>query len=359
MAEEQEEAARRQAMQRAIMGAVNELDRSHLSQSVNPMLGRATPGLANNPRNAPNIAAARILSGNPDTMGMALPLAMQRNEADKPLVLKPGEAAYGSRGERLFDNPAEVKKPEQSEFEKFFTNISQAKKAIANYPPGTVTHDAALAYLESKQSNKSDNRNVQLYNPETNEYFWATPDEANSMARNGFVPASERSRGGPKQYTEGQYQAAGFADRMASAEGLLEQAQASGANPSGLYDGWSLSNTTMNPSLQKYRQAQKDWVRAKLRKESGATIGDEEMATEIETYFPQIGDKPDTIKQKAEARRRATESMIFSSGGAYSDLVRQPARNSGAKSEQRNYVGWGENGKRLYRGEDGQLYEED
>jgi len=99
---EEQEAARRQAMQQAIMGAVNEFDPSHLSQSVNPIMGRPTPGLANNPRNAPNIAAARVLAGNPDTMGMGLQLAMRQPETTVPKVEEFYDEKTGRKVKRQF-----------------------------------------------------------------------------------------------------------------------------------------------------------------------------------------------------------------------------------------------------------------
>jgi hypothetical protein len=57
-------------------------------------------------------------------------------------------------------------------------------------------------------------------------------------------------------------------------------------------------------------------VRAKLRKESGAVIGPEEMAAEIQTYFPMPGEGQETIAQKAEARRRAERQMQIGAGSA-------------------------------------------
>jgi hypothetical protein len=68
---------------------------------------------------------------------------------------------------------------------------------------------------------------------------------------------------------------------------------------------------------QAYEQSAKQWIRAKLRKESGAAIGKDEMQQEFETYFPQYWDGPETIARKAAARLEATKGMIAESGGAY------------------------------------------
>lgn len=74
----------------------------------------------------------------------------------------------------------------------------------------------------------------------------------------------------------------------------------------------------MTPTDQQtYNQAAEQWIRAKLRKESGAAIGNEEMAKEFRTYFPQYGDSEAVIRQKADARAEATRGMISESAGAY------------------------------------------
>ena len=77
---------------------------------------------------------------------------------------------------------------------------------------------------------------------------------------------------------------------------------------------------------QSYKQAQEDWVRAKLRRESGAAIGKDEMRQEIELYFPQYGDKPETIEQKAKARRAATVNLMRESQGAFNSVY-APEKN--------------------------------
>jgi hypothetical protein len=78
----------------------------------------------------------------------------------------------------------------------------------------------------------------------------------------------------------------------------------------------SAANFALTDNEQVQRQQQEDWVRAKLRKESGAVIGAEEMAAEIRTYFPQAGDSKAVINQKAQSRAQALEQMRSSSGRA-------------------------------------------
>lgn len=68
-----------------------------------------------------------------------------------------------------------------------------------------------------------------------------------------------------------------------------------------------VSNVARNPQERAYVAYMRDWVRSKLRKESGAVIGDQEAADEIKAYFPEVGDDAETIRIKQ--RRRAIAEM--------------------------------------------------
>ena len=148
--------------------------------------------------------------------------------------------------------------------------------------------------------------------------------------------------------TETQGSAAGYLFRMNQAENILSGPidptnPASGSRESlGLYPGVTskvvesipgvgprVSGAIQGTEVQKYRQAQEDWVRAKLRKESGAVIGKEEMDQEIKTYFPQPGDKPGMIEQKRQARLNAQTQMEIMAGPG-------GARAAGLRPQQQN-----------------------
>ena len=121
--------------------------------------------------------------------------------------------------------------------------------------------------------------------------------------------------------TEGERKAAGMFDRMEAAERTLDGLAGQGAQNlslmergmtrAGVPEGYALSA----PS-QQVLQAQRDWVRAKLRLESGAVIGDEEMAEEIRTYFPQPGESEAVIAQKRQSRAQAMEQVRTQGGRA-------------------------------------------
>jgi len=80
--------------------------------------------------------------------------------------------------------------------------------------------------------------------------------------------------------------------------------------------GQGIESAFSSEDRQRVMQAQQAWVRAKLRKESGAAIGKEEMEQEIKTFFPQTTDSLETIRQKAAMRKQAEESLRIQAGPA-------------------------------------------
>jgi hypothetical protein len=108
--------------------------------------------------------------------------------------------------------------------------------------------------------------------------------------------------------------------------------------------GTRFEGFALNPAEERLVQSQRDWVRAKLRKESGAVIGADEMAQEILTYFPQPGEDPATIAQKREARRAAERQLQIGAGSAASEAgdLTGPAIDPAADDltpEERQYLG--------------------
>lgn len=125
--------------------------------------------------------------------------------------------------------------------------------------------------------------------------------------------------------TEGQKLAAGFASRMEAANAIIDQLEPAGGLPTVTtsiagsipFVGGYAQRKFMSPEQQRYKQAADNWIRANLRKESGAVIGADEMAAEYATYFPMPGDDPATLQQKAEARRITTDAMKQNAGPVY------------------------------------------
>lgn len=157
-----------------------------------------------------------------------------------------------------------------------------------------------------------------------------TPEGFFNVPKGGGVAVpvmgpSGQLKGAGGKPTEGETNAAGFAQRMELAQSVFEKLPAGSQPGMGTrlaeavpFVGGALARgVVQSADTQMYDQAAQDWIRAKLRKESGAAIGVDEARQEYATYFPMVGDTPEKIAQKAEARRVVTEGMKKSAGKSY------------------------------------------
>ena len=156
-------------------------------------------------------------------------------------------------------------------------------------------------------------------------------------ARQAAAAERELRRAEGGKPTESEQKAAGFAQRMELSNQLAKDIenkvaaqQLAGKDVGTMYPtartqalgsvplvGSYLENVGSSVQQQLYKQAQENWVRANLRKESGAVIGTDEMKDEIKTYFPQPGDRPEKIAQKQLAREVTQNAMKTAAGKSY------------------------------------------
>ena len=138
--------------------------------------------------------------------------------------------------------------------------------------------------------------------------------------------------------TEAESKSANFADRM------ITSSEAISAMPD--FDPASLStrllqagpNFLRSDEMQVYNTAKDAWIRAHLRKESGAVIGDQEQIDEENTYFPQVGDSADVIEFKEKLRKREEESYVKAAGKAYQPRAGQQAQEAPASPQAGDVV---------------------
>lgn len=79
-----------------------------------------------------------------------------------------------------------------------------------------------------------------------------------------------------------------------------------------------------SPERQSADQSQREFIAAVLRYDSGAAIPPEEFVTNARIYYPQPGDSPQVIEQKAQSRRVAIEGLRDSSGIMAPQSVAEP-----------------------------------
>lgn len=97
----------------------------------------------------------------------------------------------------------------------------------------------------------------------------------------------------------------------------------------------TMSNWTQSPKQQQVEQAQKNFVMAVLRPESGAVFGNSELSDIANNYFPQPNDSPEVVAQKEEARQSVIAALKTSAGHGYeqakADFEARKARLAGEK----------------------------
>jgi hypothetical protein len=180
--------------------------------------------------------------------------------------------------------------------------------------PGTDAWKKAKEFeasLRPKGGDSDDKVLVQVQQPDGSVIYAKRSDAVGKMASG--------TKG--SKATEGETAYGMFAARMSSAESVLGKHE-TGDTPSIVQEvagavpvvGGMARNAISGEERQLYRQAQEDWVRAKLRKESGAAIGQKEMEDEINTYFPRPNDSAAVKAQKKERRQEAQRLMQQAAG---------------------------------------------
>jgi hypothetical protein len=117
-----------------------------------------------------------------------------------------------------------------------------------------------------------------------------------------------------KPLNDTQAKALQFSSRMENADQIINSLSKSGTNVSNplanVPFGIGTLTSAMSPaSNQKLEQAQRDFINAVLRRESGAAISPSEFENARKQYFPAMGDSPEVIAQKAQARALSTAGI--------------------------------------------------
>ena len=169
---------------------------------------------------------------------------------------------------------------------------------------------------------------------------------------------SGRVPSGAEKQTGEQANAATFATRMEAADKILSDPAiyGSGLGLSGvgkqaaskipIVGNMIVGNSQGGAEFQKYDQAQRDFVNAVLRKESGAAINAAEFDNARKQYFPQPGDTQAVIEQKAANRRTAIDTIAQGAAPSFrKSFSEKRPQNSGGPS-----VGTVEDGYRFKGG---------
>jgi len=207
------------------------------------------------------------------------------------------------------------------------------RDALPPNSPLRATYDAAIAKETTRPSA-----------PVTNVYSTTAvagvDEQGNPIffqpSKSGGQPSIiEGVRPAPKGMNESQSKAAGFADRVTEANPIFEMGPA-GIEANVLADiPFGAGNFAMTPQQQLFLQAERNFINAVLRRESGATIMPDEFKNARQQYIPQPGDSRAVLEQKRKNRNTVLNSLQRDAGPQY----KPPVSITGSGFSE---GGWGE-----------------
>ena len=259
-------------------------------------------------------------------------------QAKNDMELQQAQAISGHEGE-LSDNPqvqAMLKSgnPQLVAYAMKIAEDEQQKKIAARYDEKISYSDWLQADPEARASMSEfmklnhPGTNINVGDKSANDIVWMSPEQKQQAGLDPTQPYAINQKSGmpeavkPNEFTDAQNQATGYYNRMNAAEAILDTEMKAGFKTGTPREAvanilpYGLGGLLRDPQGQRVRQAQEDWVRAKLRKESGANIPPDEMDREIQTYFPGLNETdPSVIEQKRKARLQGASQLFESTGG--------------------------------------------
>lgn len=232
------------------------------------------------------------------------------------------------------------------------------QQRLADAATETVRHNKASEGLTARGQNMTDARAREATATAMSKPFEVTGSDGlpvlvqqdkqgNIKPVEGFGPKS----GASKPLNDSQAKALLFGSRMQEANKVLGEMSARGtempsvikraAEAVPLIGGGlgTLANGIQSDDQQSVEQAQRDFVNAVLRRESGAAISPSEFESAKKQYFPEIGDSAQVRQQKAKARQLAIQGMLAEVPEGQRRSISKPASSAG-KADQGGVVNW-------------------
>jgi hypothetical protein len=194
---------------------------------------------------------------------------------------------------------------------------------------------AATSLAADKEKARYDEiikQNDPLYQAQVGEAKASTANTYSEIAARKAAANNNTTINGKPQTTV-QTQVQGYADRTNQADVILGQL-GSKFTSAAAGVGALLPNFLKSSDRQQYEQAQRDFVNAVLRRESGAAISGSEFDSAGKQYFPQPGDSPAVVTQKAANRQTVINNLYQQSNVQRSVLPGQIIEDADGKQYQ-------------------------
>ena len=335
------------------------------------------------PARAPGTVDPSILAAlrDPQAKQLAMSQLLAQMTPRAPIAVKEGETLFDPRtGKTIFNQPKADKIKEtkvlmndegvptlfgitESGERK---NLGPAKQVVSADTQARLTQERTLAdrafnnltaaqQLQAKQ--EAQRLGISLEDLKLRQYQAQNPamsfqeTEGGAMAFNPRTGAAVPVIGpdgkplqGGRPLTESQGKATVFSTRANEADQILNNIGQGGAVQPGLLKRagesipfvgagvGSMLNVTQSPQQQQVEQAQRNFVNAILRQESGSAIGKDEFASAQAQYFPQPGDSAEVIAQKAANRRSQIAGLSVQAGPGIQRMQQQTQQPMRAKN---------------------------
>ena len=292
--------------------------------------------------NLETVIQGALKAGRPDIAAKLAPLLeIQRKAQPQPRVVPPGSQLLGPNNEVLHTAPFKPDAPKAATTSDIGKLIAE-RDALPAGDPRVVVYNAAI-----KQKTEKAEKTFPIVQ---------TADGIFERRPGGLVRLTDPNTGKPlnptareRPLTEYQGKNAMYGVRASMAHKTLldleEKISVTGlAVKRGLQDtpviGGALgaaANVALSKQQQQVEQAQRNFVNAVLRQESGAVINPSEFENAIKQYFPQPGDKKEVIEQKRQNRVAVINGFKKIAGHAWDDeasLAPSPAKQGGLTPQE-------------------------
>lgn len=251
-----------------------------------------------------------------------------------------GKYAYGTNPDYVQKEAVRMSRLPEKSYQAEIQKLKKEAQALSKEGAEGDTYYELLDTIDEAESTrrKSPNRTPQsLDQTEVAEdaFFDLDPAYAKKMKKGkekkakGYVDPVDEAAGISRGMTkDGQFKAAGFARRMADSEAIFDSlierkfdpatasvkmARAAANAPLGL-GLLARESGFIDPLAIEQDQAERNFINAILRRESGAAISASEFANADIQYFPRPGDSKETIKNKRRNRKAVLASLEIEAG---------------------------------------------
>lgn len=267
----------------------------------------------------PGLMQAGVAAGAIDPIAYAKELQTEQ----KPQFAPNNSPGYFQNGQ--WNPTPENRKPEASSP---VAKLLAERDAIPQGDPRRQVYDQAITHATNPQQQRiiipPQPRQLQLTTDAQGNQLIVNPDGTTRPLTTTDGQGVRKAVAADKPMTEFQGKSSLYGTRAAQSDKILKALEGD-INTGGLYAGQkagAFGNLFMSSEQRRVDQAQRDFVNAVLRQESGAVINPDEFANAKKQYFPQPGDDPETIEQKRANRSLAIQGFARMSGPKGSEEIK-------------------------------------